>query len=94
MECFILVFVTGFTHRDGKIAFFIAGDDAFATTDAFVGVDEEVGGSVGKHLIDGVEATGGNALEALGAFGLVDGIKIGRAFAGIDQDCSEQGQQK
>jgi hypothetical protein len=45
-------------------------------------------------LTDGVKAAGGDALEALGAFGLTNGVVVCRAFAGVDQDHGGQGQQE
>ena len=92
---FALTAKIGRCRGDGVKSQFFAFEDAFAATNAFDGVDFEriAVGFRGDH-IDGVESANGHAFLAISAFGLIDGVMIGGAFAGVDEDHGHQGEQE
>ena len=81
---------------DGVEASVGAHNEAFSTTDAFVGVNDE-GIAIGFRFDhgDGVITANGDALLAIDAFILIDDVVAVGGLAGVDDDeCDQRKQEK
>jgi hypothetical protein len=93
MICSVLVPFLPIGDGNSVKSFLVAFYKTLPATDAFVRVDDQgVAIGFGRDHGDGMKTTDCDTLLAIGAFGLVDGVKVGRAFAGIDEDEGGNGQ--